>query len=85
MSRVSAGWLPPDPSRIDLTDERVMSYWCAELGITTDILVVAVELAGPMTDDVREELLIRGLATSNEGQTHREAGTERPRRPAAAD
>jgi hypothetical protein len=43
--------------RIDVSQEWQCRYWSRELGVTSDELKAAVQEAGPVLKDVREQLM----------------------------
>lgn len=47
---------PTDASRVDVHEARDLKYWSRALGVSPERLILAVQEAGVMADDVRAEL-----------------------------
>jgi uncharacterized protein DUF3606 len=48
--------VPPDRSKIDLTDDAVARHWVKSLGASREEIAAAIEKVGPNPDTVRKEL-----------------------------
>jgi hypothetical protein len=46
---------PPDPTRIEKSDEAIR-YWAATLEVKEDRLRKALDKAGPLLEDVKKEI-----------------------------
>ena len=47
-----------DSSRIDITQESDLRYWCQRFDVTSDELKNTIERVGPLVGDVKRELRI---------------------------
>jgi hypothetical protein len=52
----------PDRDRINLSGDCERRYWTARFGVTLDQLQRAIQIAGPVVDDVRRALDRRSYA-----------------------
>lgn len=52
-------YVPPDPTKIESTDEAIR-FWSSTLEVKEDKLRGAVRKAGPLLEDVKQELGIAG-------------------------
>ena len=55
MARASEQYIPPDPTRVETSDEAIR-YWASTLEVTEDKLRRAVQKAGPLLEDVKREI-----------------------------
>lgn len=59
MARASEEYIPPDPTCIETSDEAI-GFWSSTLEVKEDKLRGAVRKAGPLLEDVKQELGIGG-------------------------
>lgn len=59
MARASEEYIPPDPTRVETSDEAI-GFWSSTLEVKEDKLRSAVRKAGPLLEDVKQELGIGG-------------------------
>lgn len=52
-------YVPPDPTKIEASDEAIR-FWSSTLEVKEDKLRSAVRKAGPLLEDVKQELGIGG-------------------------
>jgi hypothetical protein len=52
-------YVPPDPTKIEASDEAIR-FWSSTLEVKEDKLRGAVRKAGPLLEDVKQELGIGG-------------------------
>jgi hypothetical protein len=52
-------YVPPDPTRVESSDEAIR-FWSSTLEVKEDKLRSAVRKAGPLLEDVKQELGISG-------------------------
>jgi hypothetical protein len=55
MARASKEYVPPDPTRVEASDEAIR-YWASTLEVKEDRLRRAVQKAGPLLEDVKREI-----------------------------
>ena len=55
MARASGQYIPPDPTRVETSDEAIR-YWASTLEVKEDRLRRAVQKAGPLLEDVKREI-----------------------------
>jgi len=60
MARASEQYIPPDPTRVEASDEAIR-FWSSTLEVKEDKLRRAVRKAGPLLEDVKKELGIAGV------------------------
>ena len=60
MARASEQYTPPDPTRVETSDEAIR-FWSSTLEVKEDKLRGAVRKAGPLLEDVKKELGIAGV------------------------
>ena len=61
MTGLDDNYVPPDPASIDMEDPRAVPYWARVLEIPEEKLERAVRKAGPMLEQVKNELGIGGV------------------------
>jgi len=59
MAETQKEYNPPDPTRIDDSAEAIR-FWSSTLEVKEDKLLQAVKKAGPLLEDVKQELGIGG-------------------------
>ena len=55
MARASNEYVPPDPTRVETSDEAIR-FWSSTLEVKEDRLRRAVQKAGPHLEDVKREI-----------------------------
>ena len=61
MQPTRAGYVPPDPAKIEIDDPEALRFWASALETREDKIRSAVRKVGPMLEKVKTELGIAGV------------------------